>query len=31
MIGAAASIKLRNQKFASYELNGNPGLDLEQQ
>ncbi|KHF38583.1 O-sialoglycoprotein endopeptidase [Halalkalibacter okhensis] len=31
MIGAAASVKWRKQKFASYDLNGNPGLDLEQQ
>ncbi|WP_332696763.1 tRNA (adenosine(37)-N6)-threonylcarbamoyltransferase complex transferase subunit TsaD [Halalkalibacter lacteus] len=31
MIGAAASIKLQRNKFASFNLNGNPGLDLEQQ
>ncbi|MDT8862398.1 tRNA (adenosine(37)-N6)-threonylcarbamoyltransferase complex transferase subunit TsaD [Alkalihalobacillus sp. MEB130] len=31
MIGAAASVKWKKQKFASYELNGNPGLDLEHQ
>ncbi len=31
MIGAAASVKWKSQKFASYDLNGNPGLDLEQQ
>lgn len=30
MIGAAASVKWRKQLFASYDLNGNPGLDLEQ-
>ncbi|GAE27271.1 YgjD/Kae1/Qri7 family [Halalkalibacter wakoensis JCM 9140] len=31
MIGAAASVKLKTEKFAYYDLNGNPGLDLEQQ
>ncbi|WP_368505865.1 tRNA (adenosine(37)-N6)-threonylcarbamoyltransferase complex transferase subunit TsaD [Alkalihalophilus sp. As8PL] len=31
MIGAAASIKFKQKKFATYDLNGNPGLDLENQ
>ncbi|MDV2686644.1 tRNA (adenosine(37)-N6)-threonylcarbamoyltransferase complex transferase subunit TsaD [Alkalihalophilus lindianensis] len=31
MIGAAASIKFKQKKFAAYDLNGNPGLDLENQ
>ncbi|WP_227939911.1 tRNA (adenosine(37)-N6)-threonylcarbamoyltransferase complex transferase subunit TsaD [Alkalihalobacillus deserti] len=30
MIGAAASIKWRKDQFSSYDLNGNPGLDLEE-
>lgn len=30
MIGAAASVKWKKGEFSSYELNGNPGLDLEQ-
>ncbi|MFC0562150.1 tRNA (adenosine(37)-N6)-threonylcarbamoyltransferase complex transferase subunit TsaD [Halalkalibacter alkalisediminis] len=30
MIGAAASVKWRKNQFSSYDLNGNPGLDLEQ-
>ncbi|TWI53950.1 tRNA (adenosine(37)-N6)-threonylcarbamoyltransferase complex transferase subunit TsaD [Halalkalibacter nanhaiisediminis] len=29
MIGAAASVKWKKSEFASYDLNGNPGLDLE--
>ncbi len=29
MIGAAASVKWKRSEFASYDLNGNPGLDLE--
>ncbi|ARK28632.1 tRNA (adenosine(37)-N6)-threonylcarbamoyltransferase complex transferase subunit TsaD [Halalkalibacter krulwichiae] len=31
MIGAAAQSKLRKKQFASFDLNGNPGLDLELQ
>jgi N6-L-threonylcarbamoyladenine synthase len=31
MIGAAASIKYKQGKFSSYDLNGNPGLDLERE
>ncbi|WP_100371611.1 tRNA (adenosine(37)-N6)-threonylcarbamoyltransferase complex transferase subunit TsaD [Bacillus sp. FJAT-45037] len=31
MIGAAASIKYKQKTFSNYALNGNPGLDLEQQ
>ncbi|WP_100406132.1 tRNA (adenosine(37)-N6)-threonylcarbamoyltransferase complex transferase subunit TsaD [Bacillus solitudinis] len=31
MIGAAASIKFNYKNFSGYDLNGNPGLDLEQQ
>ncbi|WP_088106090.1 tRNA (adenosine(37)-N6)-threonylcarbamoyltransferase complex transferase subunit TsaD [Halalkalibacter urbisdiaboli] len=31
MIGAAASIKYQKQQYSDYDLNGNPGLDLEQQ
>ena len=30
MIGAAASVKWRRKQFSSYDLNGNPGLELEQ-
>ncbi|MBP3952993.1 tRNA (adenosine(37)-N6)-threonylcarbamoyltransferase complex transferase subunit TsaD [Bacillus suaedae] len=30
MIGAAASIKLKKKEFVGYDLNGNPGIDLEQ-
>jgi N6-L-threonylcarbamoyladenine synthase len=30
MIGAAASVKWKKKEFSSYDLNGNPGLDLEQ-
>ncbi|WP_017729461.1 tRNA (adenosine(37)-N6)-threonylcarbamoyltransferase complex transferase subunit TsaD [Halalkalibacterium ligniniphilum] len=30
MIGAAASIKYGRKQFAGFDLNGNPGLDLEQ-
>ncbi|GAE37267.1 tRNA (adenosine(37)-N6)-threonylcarbamoyltransferase complex transferase subunit TsaD [Halalkalibacter akibai] len=29
MIGAAASIQLKKKNFAGYDLNGNPGLELE--
>lgn len=31
MIGAAASIKYKQGKFSAYDLNGNPGLDLERE
>ncbi len=31
MIGAAASVKFKRKQFADFSLNGNPGLDLEQQ
>lgn len=31
MIGAAAFVKLEKQHFAGYDLNGNPGLDLEKE
>ncbi|MEC2071077.1 tRNA (adenosine(37)-N6)-threonylcarbamoyltransferase complex transferase subunit TsaD [Alkalihalophilus marmarensis] len=31
MIGAAASIKYKQGKFSSYDLNGDPGLDLERE
>ncbi|MCT8136587.1 tRNA (adenosine(37)-N6)-threonylcarbamoyltransferase complex transferase subunit TsaD [Anaerobacillus sp. CMMVII] len=31
MIGAAAFVKLEKQQFATFDLNGNPGLDLEKE
>ncbi|WP_062051016.1 tRNA (adenosine(37)-N6)-threonylcarbamoyltransferase complex transferase subunit TsaD [Bacillus sp. JCM 19034] len=30
MIAAAANIKLKKKQFSDYDLNGNPGIDLEQ-